>query len=333
MTSKQEDLSNQKLFIVLSEIIQGYSERVFRDSPVFIKHFGQEEKTFYYRKYQEFFDKAVKAGLKTEEQALDQAISDEMWSKKDESEIAEMEKFIETMRVTKKNLFKERDLQQISRQIEEEYDKLQKKIIDRKEALGKTAEEYAESRSNSYFIQRCLFKDSELKNFYFTPEEFEEISYQDLTHFTIFFNSCMEDFKEGNIQKITLADFFNQYYLVSDYPTEFFGKPMSKLTDLQTRLIIYTKIFKGIFEQNDNIPEVIKKDPEALLEYVDKSKAQKKFESKTKSKTRGNTKGAEMVFGATNREIDEKDGITLKDAMKDKNMLTMEELMKIHGEA
>lgn len=333
MTSKQEDLSNQKLFIVLSEIIQGYSERVFRDSPVFIKHFGQDEKTFYYRKYQEFFDKAVKAGLKTEEQALDQAISDEMWSKKDEAEIAEMEKFIETMRVTKKNLFKEREITQINKQIEEEREKLNKKISSRGESLGKTAEEYAESRSNSYFIQKCLFKDIELKQFYFTPEEFEDLGYQDLTQYTIFFNSCMNDFREENIQKIALADFFNQYYLVSDYPMEFFGKPMSKLTDLQTRLIVYTKIFKGIFEQNDNIPESVKKNPEALLEYVDRSKAEKKFESKTKPKAKGNTGGAEMVFGATQKEIQQKDGVTLKDAMKDKSMLTMEELMKIHGEA
>ena len=333
MTSKQEDLANQKLFIVLSEIIQGYSERVFRDSPVFIKHFGQEEKTFYYRKYQQFFDKAVKAGLKTEEQALAQAIDDEMWSKKDESDIEEMEKFIETMKITKKNLFKEREIRQIEDQIKEEREKLNKKIIDRKEALGKTAEEYAESRSNSYFIQKCLFKDSDLKQIYFTTEEFEDLSYQDLTEYTIFFNSCMEDFREENVQKITLADFFNQYYLVSDYPMEFFGKPMSKLTDLQTRLIVYTKIFKGIFEQNDNIPENVKKNPEALLEYVDKSKAEKKFESKTKSKSKGNAGGAEMVFGATEKEIKQKDGITLKDAMKDKSMLTMEDLMKIHGEA
>ena len=333
MTSKQEDLANQKLYIVLSEIIQGYSERIFRGSPVFIKHFAEAEKTFYYRKHQEFFDKAIKAGIKTEEDALSQAILDEMWSKDDESQIEEMEKFIETMKITKKNLFKERELQQIDKQIAEEREKLEKKITDRKEALGKTAEEYAESRSNSYFIQKCLFKDSELKDFYFTPEEFEDMSYQDLTDYTIFFNCCMDDFREENIQKITLADFFNQYYLVSDYPMEFFGKPMSKLTDLQTRLIVYTKIFKGIFEQNDNIPENVKKDPEALLGYVDKSKAQKKFESKTKPKNKGNAGGAEMVFGATQKEIQEKDGITLKDAMKDKSMLTMEELMKIHGEA
>lgn len=333
MTSKQENLSNQKLFIVLNEIIQGYSEKIFRNSPVFIKHFGSEEKTFYYRKYQEFFDKAVTAGLKTEEQAIIQAIGDEMWSKKDEQEITDLEKFIENMKITKKSLFRERDLQQMDKQIAEECQKLNKRLADKKEALGKTAEEYAESRSNSYFIQKCLFKDLELKNFYFTPEEFEDMPYQDLTNYTIFFNSCMHDFREENIQKITLMDFFNQYYLVSDYPMEFFGKPMSKLTDFQTRLIVYTKIFKGIFEQNDNIPENIKRDPEALLQYVDKSKAEKKFESKTKTKNKSNAGGAEMLFGATQKEIREKDGITLKDAMKDKKSLTMEDLMKIHAEA
>lgn len=333
MTSKQEDLINQNLFIVLNEIIQGYSERFFRNSPVFIKHFGREEKAFYYQKYKEFFDKAVNAGLKTEEQALIQAINDEMWSKKDESEIEEIEKFIETMEITKKNLFKERDIAQINKQIKEEHEKLDKKKNNRRESLGRTAEEYAESRSNCYFIQKCFFKNPCLDEFYFTSEEFEDLSYKDLNEYTVFFNFCMNDFREENIQKITLADFFNQYYLVSDYPMEFFGKPMSKLTDLQTKLIVYTKIFKGIFEQNDNIPESIKKDPQALLEYVDKSKAQKKFESKTKSRAKNSDGGAEMVFGATQKEIQQKDGVSLKDAMKDKKMLSMEELMKIHGEA
>ena len=106
---------------------------------------------------------------------------------------------------------------------------------------------------------------------------------------------------------------------------------MVKLSENQIRLLIYSKIFKNIFETVEHIPDDIKKDPEALLQYKDKSQAQKEFESKNKSRKKGNVEGAEMVFGATREEIGQ-DTKTLKDVMKDKAMLSMEELMKLHGQ-
>jgi hypothetical protein len=104
---------------------------------------------------------------------------------------------------------------------------------------------------------------------------------------------------------------------------------MVKLSENQVRLLIYSKIFKNIFETVEHVPEEIKKDPESLLQYKDKSQAQKDFESKTRSKKKGNVDGAEMVFGATKEEIG-KDTKTLKDVMKDKTSLSMEDLMKLH---
>jgi hypothetical protein len=95
--------------------------------------------------------------------------------------------------------------------------------------------------------------------------------------------------------------------------------------------MIYGKVFKNIFEQNDNIPESIKKDPEALFAYVDKTKAKEKFESKAKKRI-PNASG-EMVFGVSKDELP-KDTQTkaLNNAMKEKKSMNMEDLMKLHGE-
>ena len=100
---------------------------------------------------------------------------------------------------------------------------------------------------------------------------------------------------------------------------------------VQVRLIIYGKIFKNIFETNEHIPDHIKQDPEALFQYVDKEKAREKFNSGSKG---GENASAEMVFGASKQDLppEAQEGISLNKLMKDKKMLTMDELMKLHGE-
>ena len=157
------------------------------------------------------------------------------------------------------------------------------------------------------------------------------MTYSDLVEYILFYNEYMQEFAEINVQKIVLMGFFQPYFLVLDHPTEFFGKPMIHLTDVQVRLIIYGKIFKNIFETNENIPDHIKNDPEALFQYVDKTSARDKFNSKNKSSENAS---AEMVFGASKQDLppEAQGGVSLNKLMKDKKTLTMQELMKLHGE-
>jgi hypothetical protein len=215
--------------------------------------------------------------------------------------------------------------------LKEEKEKIAKKLAEKKQILGKTAEDYASNRASDYLIYSCFYKDRELTKLLFSEEEFEEISTKELEECILVYNSYFNDISDLTIQHIALSDFFQPNYLVLDYPNELFGKPMVKLSENQVRLLIYSKIFKNIFETIEHIPDGIKKDPEALLQYKDKSQAQKEFESKTRSKKKGNVEGAEMVFGATKEEIG-KDTKTLKDVMKDKTSLSMEDLMKLHDQ-
>ena len=48
---------------------------------------------------------------------------------------------------------------------------------------------------------------------------------------------------------------------------QFYGKPFCDLTYNQIRLIVYTRVFKNIFDSNENIPDNIRKDPAKLLEF------------------------------------------------------------------
>lgn len=333
MISKQESLTNSKLFLSFNEIIKGYSKRKFRGSPIFIKHLGIAEKAFFDFRFKEFYEHALSSGILSEEEALKRIIEDGFWSEKEEDEIDVLKDYIDRLILTKKNFVRKLEIETISKQIDEERQKLVKKISQRKEVLGKTAEEYASNRSNDYIIYESLFKDENLKERVFKESEFEEMTYEDLVEYILFFNEYMDDFKEYNLQKIALLDFFQPYYLVLDQPMQFWGKPMVQLTDFQVRVTIYGKIFKNIFETTENIPEEIKKDPDRLFEYTDKTKAKKNLESKQKNKDKAS---GEAVFGATKEEMQEmktSGAKTINEVMKGKKTMTMDELMKLHGEA
>jgi hypothetical protein len=333
MTSRQESLTNSKLFLLFNEIIKGYSKRRFRNSPIFIKHLGISEKAFFDFRFQEFYDYAIASGIPCEDDALKRAIDEQFWSKKEEEEITVSKNYIDRLILTKKNLIRKLEIEAISTQIDEERKKLAKKISERKEILGKTAEEYASNRSNDYIIYESLFKDESLKERVFTENDFEEMTYEDLVEYILFFNEYMDEFKEYHLQKISLLDFFQPYYLVLDQPMQLWGKPMVQLSDFQVRTTIYGKIFKNVFETNENIPDNVRNDPDKLFEYTDRSKAKKNFESKQKNKDKAS---AEAVFGATKEEIEEMKGVgakSLNQVMKGKKMMNMEELMKLHGDA
>ena len=333
MTSKQESLTNSKLFLVFSDIAKGYSKRRFKNSSIFIKHLGVSEKAFFDFRFQEFYDFALNSGIPSEEDALKNAVQDQFWSDKEEEEIDLLKKYIDRLILTKKNLIRKLEIESISKQIDEERQKLAKKISQRKDVLGKTAEEYASNRSNDYIIYESLFKDESLKEKVFKQEDFEEMTYEDLVEYILFFNEYMDDFKEYNLQKIALLDFFQPYYLVLDQPMQLWGKPMVQLTDFQIRATIYGKIFKNIFETTEYVPDEIRQDPDKLFEYSDKNKAKKNYESKQKNKEKVS---GEAIFGATKEEIEEIKGPgakSLNQVMKGKKVMNMEELMKLHGEA
>lgn len=324
-------MSEIDLFIRFTEIIKGYSTVEYRGSSIFVKHLGCSEKAIFDLRYKEFHKIAVDKGIPTEEQSLEAAKKDGFWSENDEAEIEKIQSYLERLNITKKNLFKSLEIKEIQKVIDEQKEKLIAKLTERRSVLGKTVEEYASNRSSDYIIYESFYKDEELKEKFFSIQEFEDMSYEELVEFILMYNSFMQDFTELNIQKTVLMDFFNQYFLVIDYPTEFFGSPMVKLTDFQVRVIMYGKIFKSIFDHVENIPDNIRKDPEALFAYKDKSSAKKDFDSKHAPK--GDV-SASMVFGASKEDMDDNKmkGTSLNKLMKEKKTLNMEELMKLHGE-
>jgi hypothetical protein len=98
-------------------------------------------------------------------------------------------------------------------------------------------------------------------------------------------------------------------------------------------LIVYTRIFKNIFDTNENIPDNIKRDPAKLLEFGSSSK-----EERDKAKNKLSEGDAGTIVGAKDEDYEflgvEKPqrGVDLHEEAKKKGgTLNMEDLMKLHG--
>ena len=121
----------------------------------------------------------------------------------------------------------------------------------------------------------------------------------------------------------------------AENPTEFFGKCVCELTYNQVKLLIYTRFFKNVFQQNDKMPQDIKNDPDKIIDYVNANEnAKKVMENKN-----GKENQASSIVGATSEDLEYvglkakgQKTLSLADEAKKKGgSLSMEDMMKIFG--
>ena len=95
---------------------------------------------------------------------------------------------------------------------------------------------------------------------------------------------------------------------------------------------MYTRIFKNIFEQYDDIPERIMDDPSALLDFANSASAREEMKKKFDGDNAAST-----IMGATKEDMEElgitpSEGNSLAAAAKKKGgSLDMKDLMDLSG--
>ena len=199
----------------------------------------------------------------------------------------------------------------------------------------RTAESYAEERVNDYYILKCLYKDKKLSKEAFEEDEFDDIDSETLTCIIKQYSEVYKNINDNTIQHLILQDFFNLYMPFAENPTEFFGKCVCELTYNQVKLLIYTRFFKNVFQQNDKMPQDIKNDPDKIIDYVNANEnAKKVMENKN-----GKENQASSIVGATSEDLEYvglkakgQKTLSLADEAKKKGgSLSMEDMMKIFG--
>ena len=333
---------NSLLKSIYMDVLKGYSEgNTERYGKMFIKHLdaltsGEIDET-----YREFFNKAKNEGLPTNEDQEEYIKDQEIWSRKEDERLVELENALDNLHRTKRKVFLKSQVDSVNEEIE----KIQKEhfelIKEKEELLGFTAEKYANKKVNEFYMYKSLYKDAKLTKMFFEEEGFEDISFRALNDLMVFYNERTIFHNEWNLKRVALSPFFlNYFYLCDDNPFTFFGKPVVDLTYLQTELFGYARYFKNLLSNCKNEPDKeLYENPEKLIEYLEGQKMAEKLLDKMDSSGKENQ--ASTVVGATKEDL-KLAGIKSSDNMKGKKTLSeavaekgkslsMEDMIKLHG--
>ena len=325
-----ETVKRRKIF---RDVVRGFSTTTLEEDFVYIKHLTPHDQVELEEIEEKYFNIALRKGVPTEEDMLAYLKDEGQWTDKDEKFIQDKELFLENLRKAKTKLVLKREIDKQAALIDKEQKLLDDKQIQKIGLIGNTCEKYAKDRLNDFYMIKSFFADDKLQEPLFNQDKFDELDNHDIKKVVYKYNEIFEGFSEESIQYTILEDFYNPYLSFAEDSMQFYGKAFCDLTYNQIRLIVYTRVFKNIFDMNENIPESIRKDPAKLLEFGSSSK-----EEKDKAKDKLTQGDGGTLVGAKQEDYDylgvEKptNAISLHEEAKKKGgTLNMEDLMKLHG--
>jgi hypothetical protein len=312
-------------------VFDGYTEFIYNNKPVYLKHFNIRDQRCIHKHYEKYKSIAISKGLETEDQLLKKIKSDGIWSDDDDLKIHSLDLEIKNLKQTQSQLFLPSQKELMGVDIANKISELLLLKRKKKEIIGKTAEDYAATRSNEEMLRYFLFEDEGFEKNLFNEEEFSEIEDYELTFLINKQNEIAERLSELNLQKSVLRPFFSMYMSSCENLNHFYGKPVIQLSIYQLKTAIFAKMFYNIFQYVEDIPDNIKDDPEKLLSYSDLQRNKGKKGQMIKDDS-----AASAVFGATSEDMKSisknTNTVSLKDEL-DKNggKLNMEQMMKLAG--
>ena len=318
---------------LIGEAFDGYSQVFLDENPAYIKHVNIRDQKYLHTYYEKYKNIALARGLETEEDRYNYVLKEGIWTEKEDLQISSLEKEVENLKSTAKAVFLPSQKEALLEDVSKRQSELLELQFKKKEVIGKTAEDYATSRSGDELLRFLLFKDQDLKENYYSPEEFDNLeSWQ-----VIKINSLQQDIQkklnDETIQEAVLKPFFSMYLSLCEDASNFYRKPIPELTIYQLRVVIYGRMFYNIFQHTDNIPDHIKEDPKKLLDF---SEAQRNKDSNSGGLR--DDSDASAVFGATKQDMEairnQSGGKTVslaEEAKKHGGKLNMEQMMRLAG--
>ena len=307
----------------------GYSSVVLKDRVFYLKHIDSLDSLDQSRAYAINFEYAKAKGLEQEKEKLDFIITNDIWEKEKENEIASLKERLERLHATQKKLF----VQAQRNQNQKEIDKLTSEFAllnsERLEALGETCETFANKKSQEAMIRSLFFKDESLKERLYTKEEFDDLEHSEISTLFILMGKGLAEFTEKNIRVLSLCPLFlNSFFLCPDNAYNFYGKAVSLLSNNQTSLYSNGITVKDYASKGHPLPDNVLDDPEKALSWFS-------FDPDAKNKI--SDKDGGTIVGATIEEMKKADpnaksiGQVAKEKFKGKKQLNMQDMLNLHG--
>jgi len=315
-----------------SEIIKGYSKYNFQGKCLYVKHIdifisGELEEI-----YADSLEKAAKKGVKTYQEKLQEVYSSGEWTQKEERDLEEKIDYVKRLEETKRKMFLKSQIEYMKFEIAEFEKKIKELQSKKDKAIGITAESFADKRINDKFFFLSSFSDENLKNSFWTEEDYDELEPDEYISISSKFLEHTEKFSSRTLKKISISpSFMNYFYICSEDPCAFWGKPVAHLSFYQNEVFSHAKYYKSILANTNGIPDDIKDDPDKIVEWFETNKNAEKVLSKY-DKDNSNV----SLVGATKEDLDHiglggqvsKNNL-IKEAAKRGGKLSMEDMLRI----
>tara|TARA_B100000035_G_scaffold46528_1_gene35292 strand:+ start:703 stop:1689 length:987 start_codon:yes stop_codon:yes gene_type:complete len=318
---------------IFRDVVRGYTTTLLDGEFVYIKHLTPHDQVELEEIEEKYYQSAQRRGVPTEAEMLAYLKEEGQWTDADEKVITEKTLYLENLKTTLNKLILKADVERQKSIISKETKLLNEKTAQKIQLVGNTCERYAKDRLNDFYIIKSFYKNQELTEQLFTQDEYDELESHDIKKVVLKYNELFESFSEEGIQYTILEDFYHPYLGFAEDSMQFYGKPFCELTYNQIRLIVYTRVFKNIFDNNENIPESIRKDPAKLIEFGSSSK-----EERDKAKDKLDKGDGGTIVGAKKEDYERlgvkkpSGSVSLHEEAKKKGgTLNMEDLMKLHG--
>jgi hypothetical protein len=315
------------------DVVRGYSSVVYNEEIIYMRHLTPHDQVELEDINELYVAKAKKRGLPTNDEILKFLAEEGDWTDKDEDKIEKSKRFLDSLIDSKKKIVLKSAIDKQNEIINKEKEKLAVLEQQKDNLMGNTCEKYAAQRTNDFYILKSFYKDNKFLQPLYDEKQYDELDSKQIAELIKLYNDTFSSFTEESIQYLILEEFYHPYLNFAEDSMQFYGKPFCVLTYNQVRMIVYTRIFKNIFESNENIPEKIKKDPKALLDYGSTS-----TEEKEKMKSKFEESDGATLVGAKDEDYEylgikkPAGGVDLHEEAKKKGgSLSMEDMMKLSG--
>ena len=293
---------------IYSEISKGFSVEKIGKSNIYFKHPSIAEHFSVYTNYDIFLNEGKKKGLQLEKEKIEIAIKGGWWTTEKESNI-------HLLKITIQNLFKTRDKllllsqkEQIEKQIKQNEAILITYNKERKDIVGYTLEDYANSKLTENLLIFFTYKNPDFtEKLFIDRNEYYDLTDERLEKIKNAFDTYSNVFNYNNIKKIAACGFFQNLVYLNEDAYSFWGKPASQCSKYQIDLLLYGKMYKNIIrnhgENGKPIRDEIINDPDKFVEWVDNYSDTPANKSKNKN-SNNNQDTVYSPVGATKKDLE-----------------------------
>ena len=312
---------------IYSEINRGFTKESINNNVFYFKHPSLSEHFSIYANYDLILLDAKKRGLYSESEKIQEAISNNWWSKETESEINILKKTISNLIKTKNKLLIPSQRESIDVQIKRNESILLSYTKERNDIVGFTAEKYAYEKFLDETVLLLTFKDENLQYKLFNNNDYYNLSDEYVEKIREAYNKQSMLFSLHNLKCVAATGFFQNLIYLNDDAYSFWGRPVTYCTKYQIDLLLYGKMFKNVIknyaENNQPINEEIQSDPEKFIEWLDnQSNSKSKYTTKSK-KSKSDGKNTVSSFVCATKEDLNKLGVKVEKLKGNKSLLDL----------